>query len=95
MITDSKLKFVVNSEAVCWKGQQRLYFPRKLNSFNVDKNLRFLYYQSFIQSVLTFPFIGWYGGTGVKDKKDKGQMVPLMDIFEKQVLKKAKSILDS
>ena len=65
-----------------------------------------LFYKSFIQSVLTFTFIAWYGDNSVKDRnqmshieKVAGKLIgtpqtPLAYIFEERVVRKAKSILD-
>ncbi|KAK0146536.1 hypothetical protein N1851_014143 [Merluccius polli] len=67
-VIDNKLKFDINTDAICRKGQQRLYFLRKLNSFNVDKVILSLFYKSFIESVLTFAFTAWYGGISLREK---------------------------
>ena len=94
---DNKLKFDVNTDTICKKGQQRLYFLRKLNSFNVDKVMLSLFYKSFIESVLTFSFIAWYGGISLRDKNNLSHIVKvagkligcpqvsLLNIYEKQV----------
>ena len=54
---DNKLKFDVNTDTICKKGQQRWYLLRTLNSFNVDKVMLSLFYTSLIESVLTFSCI--------------------------------------
>ena len=98
-VIDNKLKCGFNSQAVYRKGQQRLYFMRKLNS--VHKKLK-----SFTESVLTFSFIAWFGSICVRDKNQMSHIVKvasklirtlqtsLTAIFEKQVLNKVRSILD-
>ncbi len=43
-------------------------FLWKLNIFNDGRKMMSLFYQSFIQSALTFSFITWYGNVSVKDK---------------------------
>ena len=48
-IVDDKLKFTENAQAIVKKGQQRLYFLRKLKSFSVDNSII-----SFIERVLSF-----------------------------------------
>ena len=46
---------------MCSKANQlRLYFLRKLRSFNVDIDVMFLFYQSVIQSVITFYCVVWF-----------------------------------
>lgn len=103
---DSKLKFDINTKMICKKGQQRLFFLRKLNSFNVDKVILSLFYKSFIEPVLTFAFIAWYGGIGLREKNNLSHIVKvagkligfpqvsLTNIYERQVMRKADAILD-
>ena len=97
-VIDNQLKFDVNSQAVCRKGQQHLYFLRKPNSFNVNKKL-----MSLTESL---SFIDWFRSICVRDKNQMDHIVKvagkligtpqtsLTAIFEKQVLSKARSILD-
>jgi len=106
IVIDRKLKFDINTEMICKKGQQRLYFLRKLNSFNVDKVMLSLFYKSFIESVLTFAFIAWYGGISLREKNNLSNIVKvagkligcpqvsLTNIYERQVLRKANTILE-
>jgi len=105
-VIDRKLKFDINTEMICKKGQQRLYFLRKLNSFNVNKVMLSLFYKSFIESVLTFAFIAWYGGISLREKNNLSNIVKvagkligcpqvsLTNIYERQVLRKANTILN-
>ena len=67
-IIDNRLKFDSNTEMLCKKGQQRLFCLRKLAKFQVDKSLMILFYRSFIESVISFSIICWYGNLGVKQK---------------------------
>ena len=63
-----------------------------------------LFYKSFIESVLMFAMIAWYGNLNIRDKNHLSHIVkvagkvfsqsPLMVIFDQQVLRKAWSILD-
>ncbi len=68
-IIDDKLSFEPNTSLLCKKGQQRLYCLRKLAKFNVDKTLLTLFYRSFVESVVTFSLICWYGSITVKQNK--------------------------
>ena len=72
---DNKLKFDVNTDTICKKGQQRWYLLRTLNSFNVDKVMLSLFYKSFIESVLTFSLFAWYGGISLRDKNNLSHIV--------------------
>ena len=53
-IFDNKLTFDANTDRICKKANQRLFFLRKLRSFQVDRTLMRMFYSSFIESVLTF-----------------------------------------
>ena len=44
-VLDGNLKFDLNTTAICKKGLQRLYFLRRLGTFNVDKTLMVLFYR--------------------------------------------------
>ena len=44
--------------------QQRLFFLRKLNAFNIDCKILYLFYSSVIESILLFCFYAW--GRNVK-----------------------------
>ena len=47
-----------------------MYFLRKLGSFKVDSTLLSLFYNSIIQSIISFCVIGWGGNvTGIQKKK--------------------------
>ena len=48
---------------------QRLFFLRKLNNFNIDSKLLFLFYSSVIESVLLFCFCAWGGNCKATDLK--------------------------
>ena len=89
---------------LCKKGQQCLFCLRKLAQFQVDRTLMKLFYSAFIESVISFSVICWYGNLCTKDKNSLGRIVKtsskiagvnfssLDQIFYRQVLKKAKSI---
>ena len=68
-IIDDKLCFEQNTSLLFKKGQQRLYCLRKLAKFNVDKTLMTLLYRCFVESVVTFSIICWYGSITVKQNK--------------------------
>ena len=103
-IIDHKLKFDLNADMMYKKGQQRLYCLRKLAKFNVDKTLMKLFYSAYIESVISFSIICWYGNLCVRDKNSLGRIVKvaskvsgtqmnnLGQIFDRQVLSKALSI---
>ena len=106
-IFDDKLRWDANTEAIAKKGQQRLYFLRKLNSFSVDTKFLKLFYKSFIESILTFSFICWFGSLSVRNKNSLQKIVnisskvisepqrSLQAFFEQQVVRKAFSIINA
>ena len=97
----------LNTSTICKKGLQRLYFLRRLNSFNVDKTLKVLFYKAFIESILTFCLLSFYGNLSIKNKNRLQKIVKearkvigmqqrsLSEIFDRLVFKKARSILSS
>ena len=45
-----------------------MYFYRKLRSFSVDISFMKMFYSCFIESILTFSFICWFGSLTLKDR---------------------------
>ena len=102
---DDKLKWSNNTDDIVKKCNQRIYFLRKLNSFGVDKKVTKLLCSSFIESVLCFSFICWFGNLDVKQKNKIKKIVnmcskvigkPLRSLsvyYNRQVVKKARAIL--
>ena len=63
---DSKLCFADHVDFICKKAQSRLHLLRKLRWFGVsNKNLK-LFYSCFIESLLTFSFVAWYGSLSIR-----------------------------
>lgn len=77
------------------------YFLCRLNTFNVDKTLMVLFYNFFIESILMFCIISWYGNLTMCDivkvasKITGTQQLSLSEIYNRHVLRKAQSILAS
>ena len=74
-IIDEKLNFKKNCEALCKKGHQRLYCLRKLSVFNLDRTIMKMFYHAFIESVLSFSTVVWYGHISLKAKNQLDQIV--------------------
>ena len=51
------------------KANKRLYFVRKLGQFNVDRTLISLFYQSVIESILSFCITCWGGNSWKGDPR--------------------------
>ena len=67
---DNKLDWSVNSEALFRKGQSRLYFLRKLRSFDVCKEMLVMFYHAMMASVIFFAVVCW-GGNILKADSNK------------------------
>ncbi|KAK5907927.1 hypothetical protein CgunFtcFv8_016027 [Champsocephalus gunnari] len=61
---DNKLDWSKNTEALYKKRQSRLYFLRRLRSFNVCSTMLQMCYDSVVSSVVFFAVVCW--GSGVK-----------------------------
>ena len=90
----------------CRKGQGRLYFLRRLRSFNICRKLLWMFYQTVVASVLFYTMVCWGGSTSKKDasRLDKlirpaGSVVgmkldSLVMVAEKRTLDKLLGIMD-
>ena len=45
-----------------------MYLLQKLSNLNVNPSVLQMFYRAFIESVLTFSFLGWFGSLSVKNK---------------------------
>lgn len=69
IVLDHKLKWDVWTDFLSKKIQQRLYFFKKLMSFNVHSGLLLMFYGAFIESIMTFCVSCWYGNASEAQKK--------------------------
>lgn len=102
---DSDLSFKDNSEIVCKKGHQRLSCLRKLARSNIDVTMLSLFYRAFIEPVLSFSMVAWYGNVSLRDKNSLQQVVKwvgrlvgqpqlcLSELYAEQLQRKVSSIL--
>ncbi len=67
--TNLALTFDANTDAICTKAHQRMHFYQTLRSFNVNSCFMRIFYSCFIEFVLTFFFICWFGSLSFKNKK--------------------------
>ena len=58
---DDKLNWSANAGALYKKGQSRLFFLRKLRSFDVCKEMLLMFYQSVMASMLFYAAVCWGG----------------------------------
>ena len=104
VLLDDKLNWSMHAKSVYKKVQSRLFFLRKLRSFNVCNKMLNMFYQTVVSSVLTFAIVCWGRSVGVSDRgklnkliKKAGSVVgqKLENIeltFEKRLLKKVLKI---
>ncbi|KAL3048234.1 hypothetical protein OYC64_006918 [Pagothenia borchgrevinki] len=64
---DNGLNWRINTDAVYKKGMSRLYFLRKLRSFNVCSKMLEIFYQSVVASALFFAAVCWGGSIRAGD----------------------------
>lgn len=70
-ILDEKMTFDANTNYICKKASQGLFFFRKLWNFHVDSSLMKFFYSSFIESILTFLMISFLGGNFSMTNKNR------------------------
>ena len=64
---DNKLDWSKNTEAVYKKGQSRLYFLRRLRSFNICWTMLRMFYKSVLASAIMFAVVCWGSRLRVAD----------------------------
>ena len=102
---DDQLKFDKCAASKVKKLQQRMFFFRKLRSFNVETCILELFYKSVLQSVLSFGLVCVFGSMRKQDQ-DKLQRIiktasriigcnqtSATQLFQEIVMHKAESIL--
>uniref|UniRef100_A0A8C4T3P3 Reverse transcriptase domain-containing protein n=1 Tax=Erpetoichthys calabaricus TaxID=27687 RepID=A0A8C4T3P3_ERPCA len=104
---DDKLDWTANTDSLCKRGQSRLYFLRRLVSFNICNKMLQMFYQMAVVSALFYAVVCWGGSIKKKDasRLDKlvrkaGSIVGTeMDSFtsvaERRVLKRLLSIMEN
>ena len=102
---DDKLTFEQHVDHICKKSQQRMFFYRKLRNFNVDKTFMRMFYCCFIETILSFAFVSWFGSLSLQNKNRLQHIVKvcgkiahipltgLHSLYETRTLKRAQSVL--
>ena len=75
MINDTKININKNTNFVHKRYQPRIFCLQKLRSLNVSAAVLRTFYQSCIESVLTFAFLCWFGGLNMKSKNVLNKVV--------------------
>ena len=67
---DDKLRWDDNTMNLYEKGQQILYFLKKLNALHIDRNILFVFHDSFVKkSVMPFGLVCWWGNLSGKNRE--------------------------
>ena len=89
------------------KGQSRLYFLRRLRSFNVCSKMLCMFYQSVVASAIFFAAISWGSGIRACDSKKINKLIrragsvlgtaveSLEVVMERRMVQKLLSIMDN
>ena len=105
-ILDEKLNFTANTNHINKKCQSRIYCLQKLRNIHINTKVLNGFYHCFVESVLTFSFICWFGNLSLKNKnilnkivnvcsKTVGmKQVNLTELYEWRVKVKAKKIVN-
>ena len=64
---DNKLDWAKNTQAVYKKGQSRLYFLRRLRSFNICRKMLRMFYESVVASAILYAVVCWGSRLRVAD----------------------------
>jgi len=72
---NNKLDWSDNTDALFRKGQSKLFFLRRLRSFNVCTKLLQMFHQSVVASVLFFAVVCWGGNTNTRDTGRMNKLV--------------------
>ena len=67
VVIDNKLNWGQHIDKVFKKTQSRLFFLRKLRSYNVCNRMLLMFYQTVVSSVMTFALVCWGGNATGRD----------------------------
>ena len=103
-ILDEKLSFAANTNFIHKKCQSRIFCLQKLRNLKVSEKVLQGFYRCFIESILTFSFICWFGNLAMKSKNVLNRIVNvcgkvvgerqdcLRELYERRVEKKARMV---
>ena len=82
---DEKLHWSDHINNIKSKANKRLYLVRKLGHFKVDRRLITLFYQSVIESILSFCITCWEGNSSKGDRIKVDRISKISEIFTTHV----------
>ncbi|KAK0142278.1 RNA-directed DNA polymerase from mobile element jockey [Merluccius polli] len=72
---DNKLDWTKNTEVLYKKGQSRLYFLRRLRSFNIYRTMLRMFYESTVASAILFAVMCWGSRLRVADANRLNKLI--------------------
>ena len=72
---DSKLDWSVNTDEVYRKGQSKLFFLRRLRSFDVCGEMLHMFYQSVVASTIFYAAVCWGGSATDRDTRRLDKLI--------------------
>ena len=103
-VLDDKLNFNANTNHIFKKCQTRIYCLQKLRILEVNQSILQTFYRFFIESVITFGCMCWFGGLNVENKNVIAKVVKVCsktlgegqksmnELYECRVKRKALSV---
>ena len=104
---DNKLDWSCNTDHLYKRGQSRLYFLRRLRSFNICRKLLWMFYQSVVASALFYAVVCWGGSISKRNSNRLDKLIrragsvvgmnldPLVTVVERRSMKKLLAIMDN
>ncbi|TWW77451.1 hypothetical protein D4764_12G0008410 [Takifugu flavidus] len=104
---DNRLDWTSNTRQLYKKTQSRIYFLRRLRSFNICRKLLWMFYQSVVASVLSYAVVCWGGSATKADLSRLEKLIrrassvvgmklkPLATVTERRTIDKLRSIMDN
>ncbi|KAK0139729.1 hypothetical protein N1851_023362 [Merluccius polli] len=104
---DNKLDWTKNTDALYRKGQSRLYFLRRLRSFNICRTMLRMFYESVVASAILYAVACWGSRLKVRDANRLNKVIrkashvvgeeldSLTAVSERRMLSRIRSILDN
>ncbi|XP_051785267.1 uncharacterized protein LOC127528438 [Erpetoichthys calabaricus] len=104
---DDKLDWTANTDDLCKRGQSRLYFLRRLASFNICNKMLQMFYQTVMASALFYVVVCWGGSIKKRDASHLDKLVrkagstvgmeldSLTSVAERRVLSRLLSIMEN
>ncbi len=104
---DNELEWAKNTDALYRKGQSRLYFLRRLRSFNICRTMLRMFYESVVASAILYAVVCWGSRLRVADTNRLNRLIrkasdvvgvkldSLTEVSERRMLSKLHVILDN